>query len=411
MRRGMGQPKLQPPDKYSGVCAAARAGRLLEDVGDLLMKKRTFLIAAMLMTLLWLPGCTVTSDEVKAEGKRLEKVYSDSFKAQAKEEYGANAKVSGIGASYYILRNSPFRSGYRFTDGTLNGKITVGKESFYAKYIVDENSIISPRNYDKIIDSLGAYFSYLELDIVGGRIVNSARNTWYLPERFQTFEDMLLDERHMNTVVLTASEIGHLTKEDFSALNIIGSLTFVQISDQTEIDELLKYTFRPSESISFTSYRYPTITVSGQGRVDAFDYFHIRNAVYVSDSSIPSFNYMTKLTVNADVKEYRVLVGEGRLWDIGNSDTGNPEACISMYMAYREPGGAITEGTGRFLFPCDDKKYSIELSKQIVPYSVVRVMAAFEGVTLKATELLEVGAVLLEDEEEFLRIYAGAQRP
>ena len=101
------------------------------------------------------------------------------------------------------------------------------------------------------------------------------------------------------------------------------------------------------------------------------------------------------------MQEYRVLLGEKDVFSLGEP----VKTLGTMYIAYREIAGPITAGRGRILLPCSEEYYE-NVKQQIQPYSVIRVMADFDGATFQAENLLEISAQPSDDERTFLELQA-----
>jgi hypothetical protein len=260
-----------------------------------IMRQRIICVVSLVVMLFSLAACFTMSDAEKEKAKELVQQHATAFKEQAKVQYGSQATVFAISAIKTTVWHSSLPKGSIVTTGDLEGVVKVGRETFDARYIVEKNEIISQRNYDKIIDSLADYFGYLNLDIVGGSIINGIHETHFLPDSITSFKDMVENKEdlymHLQVGICVTGPINHLDEHDFDILETgkwLGHITIIQVDNQAAARKLLGFI----HSVDFNYGSYPDD--------GAYDKYNIRSAIHVGyDSRMrtgKSFYYVTKFT-------------------------------------------------------------------------------------------------------------------
>ena len=137
------------------------------------MKK--YIILLLVLTLC-LTGCGMSSEE-KEQEKAYNERHSDDFEAQAKKQYGNDAKVKKIEIVTYTTSGGVWPTSHTVFTKKLRGVIKTKNEKFKGTYYVDEGIIYSTKNNLNIKKDIYNYIESLNIKVLDIAIQDNARDS------------------------------------------------------------------------------------------------------------------------------------------------------------------------------------------------------------------------------------------
>lgn len=270
-------------------------------------KKTKFVISSALLLLfcLVLTSCGERlSFEEKKELRDFVRTYKPAFKQKVALQYGKKAKLKNIHAQVYWVSDSVWPISHEVLGDNLEGKISVDGETFNVMYVVADDEIITQRNAEKIEKSAKDIFESKGMDILKISVRDSGREHFWLTDDIADLPSLVNSGNSPFINVAVKNDLSKFSKEDFEWLfsqedvfnkKFDGFITFVQLNDTSETDELMSDLINGTVSFYHDSTSPTIYSSDAGGDVDAFEYFDLQHSIFVRvDESGLVFHYKDK---------------------------------------------------------------------------------------------------------------------
>jgi hypothetical protein len=248
-------------------------------------------ILSFIIFCLFLSACI--SDEEKQKANELVDEYEDNFANRAKLQYGENAVVTNIEAAFAQQWDTLWPTYEWKTTDNLIGKITADGISFDAIYNTNQDVILSKKNYQLIIDSIGKDFNLPNLHIIDSSIKSSEHKTPYLPDEIKSFNRIISSQVYTQTKIYTQDDLSVYTEKNFSKIlnknSDFGTIVIIQLNDVSYLDELKRIDHEIPFDTTHTIY-----DSENQSYVDAADKYDIENFIYLTEDEFVLYNKFNK---------------------------------------------------------------------------------------------------------------------
>lgn len=255
------------------------------------------IVVLILSILVGMVACVMGPSEMEQRKmKQLESEYTKLFKNRAKLQYGKKAKVKKIEAETTAWNDTVWPIVHTGAGENLLGEIQVGKTSFEAMYLVDQDIIYTKKNAEQIEQSAAEMFEKMGMKVAKISVKDSAREYFWLPDEVADFSSMLQNRYTMQVQVFVTGDLSKLKPEDFNWLldywraydqgSYRGSITFVQLGDPSKLESVWN-----ADSIDFSLPNPRTYSSDTSDYVNVFEHYDVKASLYLSGDQGGIFYY------------------------------------------------------------------------------------------------------------------------
>lgn len=258
------------------------------------------IVVLILSILVGMVACVMGPSEMEQQKmKQLESEYTKPFKNRAKLQYGKKAKVKKIEAETTAWNDTVWPIVHTGAGENLLGEIQVGKTSFEAMYLVDQDIIHTKKNAEQIEQSAAEMFEKMGMKVAKISVKDSAREYFWLPDEVADFSSMLENRYTMFVQVFVTSDLSKIEPEDFDWLMKYwagyepethrGSVIFVQLGDPSKLEKLENAW--NSSGIDFSLPNPRTYSGDVKDYVNVFEHYDVKASLYLSGDQGGIFYY------------------------------------------------------------------------------------------------------------------------